>query len=254
MPPHTVPSHAAGSAVPLPQADAHSKQASSASSSSSIGSANAGQKRGPRPGQSAENGEHPVVMSSGVAFTPSAWQGQFWRIGNKFYDLTPFLDKHPGGRALLELSRDRFDDSTFAFEAHHHNQAKVRKMLAVYEVRGVVPPQSSDSNRRFPNLIPDDDSSFFSDFRRRVTRYLAEHHGGDWGPTAECMRFFWFWVAAWCVCTYVSVFGGYLLAAVAAGLVSAVLGGFGHSFVHQPKYRWHALSLDISGCAFRLGG
>jgi cytochrome b involved in lipid metabolism len=29
--------------------------------------------------------------------------GKLWRIGNKLYDLTPFLDSHPGGRKVLEL-------------------------------------------------------------------------------------------------------------------------------------------------------
>ena len=41
------------------------------------------------------------------------------RINNKYYDLTPFLDKHPGGRQILEMCRDRFEDSTYPFEAHH---------------------------------------------------------------------------------------------------------------------------------------
>lgn len=35
------------------------------------------------------------VWSSGVAFKPHP---KYWRIGNKYYDLTNFLDKHPGGR------------------------------------------------------------------------------------------------------------------------------------------------------------
>ena len=63
--------------------------------------------------------EPKVKWSSGVAFKPHP---KYWRIGNKYYDLTPFLDKHPGGRQLLELARDRFEDATYAFEAHHHNQ------------------------------------------------------------------------------------------------------------------------------------
>lgn len=189
--------------------------------------------------------EDKVCISSGVAFKPSVWQGKYWRIGNKFYDLTPFLDKHPGGRALLEMARDRFDDSTYAFESHHHNQPKVRKMLARYEVKGIAPPQSQDSNRTFPNLIPED--SFYSDFRRRTTKYLKEHYDGNWGPTRTTMNFFWFCSFLWVVCAYLSLFKGAWVFTVAAGLISAIVGGFGHNFVHQPGYKWHALSLDISG-------
>ena len=58
------------------------------------------------------------VWSSGVAFKPHK---KYWRINNKYYDLTPFLDKHPGGRQILLLARDRFEDSTYPFEAHHHD-------------------------------------------------------------------------------------------------------------------------------------
>jgi hypothetical protein len=36
-----------------------------------------------------------IKMSQGVAFRPHP---KYWRINNKYYDLTPFLDKHPGGR------------------------------------------------------------------------------------------------------------------------------------------------------------
>ena len=42
--------------------------------------------------------------------------GKYWRIGGKYYDLTPWFDRHPGGRRVLELARDRFDDCTYAFE------------------------------------------------------------------------------------------------------------------------------------------
>jgi fatty acid desaturase (delta-4 desaturase) len=185
------------------------------------------------------------VWSSGVAFTPSAWQGKYWRIGNKFYDLTPYLDKHPGGRMLLELARNRFDDATYAFEAHHHNQTKVRKILARYEVKGVTPPNSTDKNRTFPNLTPS--HSFYSDFRRRVTKHLKEKYDGNWGPTTASMCFFWFCVVVWLFSVTMSLFYGSLVATILSALSSGVLGGFGHNFIHQPKYKHLALSLDISG-------
>jgi cytochrome b involved in lipid metabolism len=76
-------------------------------------------------------------MSQGVAFRPHP---KYWRINNKYYDLTPFLDKHPGGRQVVELARDRFEDATYAFEAHHYNQKKVRAILNKYEVTDVQVP------------------------------------------------------------------------------------------------------------------
>eukprot|EP00947_MAST-08B_sp_MAST-8B-sp1_P003976 g3976.t1 len=73
-----------------------------------------------------------AVWSSGVPFYPPS--EKYWRIGGKWYDLTPFLDKHPGGRDILLMARDRFEDSTFVFEAHHHDYKKARAIIRKYEV------------------------------------------------------------------------------------------------------------------------
>ena len=93
--------------------------------------------------------------SSGVMF--SNINRKYWRIGNKYYDFNrgkiPWLDRHPGGRQVLELARDRFDDCTYAFEvplnlkppccltwvpmasqAYHPDYVKAREILKKYEV------------------------------------------------------------------------------------------------------------------------
>ena len=41
-------------------------------------------------------------FSSGVCFYPPSTK--YWRIGNKWYDFTDFLDQHPGGAILLSKS------------------------------------------------------------------------------------------------------------------------------------------------------
>ena len=41
-----------------------------------------------------------------------------WNIYGNRYDLTNFLDKHPGGRKILELSRSE-KDLTPLFESYH---------------------------------------------------------------------------------------------------------------------------------------
>jgi len=76
--------------------------------------------------------EAKAVWSSGVPFFPPSQK--YWRIGGKWYDLEPFLDKHPGGRHILLLARDRFEDCTFVFEAHHHNYQRARAMIRKFEV------------------------------------------------------------------------------------------------------------------------
>ena len=79
----------------------------------------------------------PPVWSSGVKFYPPS--EHLWRIGGKWYDFNSFLPKHPGGEEVLRLARDRFEDATYAFEAHHHNYSRARAIIAKYEVP--APPQ-----------------------------------------------------------------------------------------------------------------
>ena len=64
------------------------------------------------------------------------------------------MDKHPGGRQILELARDRFEDATYAFEAHHHDQEKVRRILKKYEVTDVQVPK--DTLDKYPDLTRED--------------------------------------------------------------------------------------------------
>ena len=183
--------------------------------------------------------EPKVKWSSGVAFKPHP---KYWRIGNKYYDLTPFLDKHPGGRQLLELARDRFEDATYAFEAHHHNQQKVRAVLSKYEVKDVKVPK--DTLHKFPTLTKEGD--FYYVLRERVSAYLKTVGGP--GPTQECLILWWVTVAAWIVAWSLLFHTGSYKAAIFLGYMKAIVGGFGHNWVHQHKYRnWAYIGLDLLG-------
>jgi len=187
---------------------------------------------------------HSKVWSSGVAFQPSKWQGKYWRIGNRYYDLTEFAPRHPGGEDLILMARNRFDDCTYAFEAHHTNQPLVRRMLKKYEVVGLIPPQPSNRYQQFPNLLLPD--AFFSVLRARANAYLRGVGGP--GPTRECLYLFWA-----LLCTWFSLFalnlllGGSVGVTIMNGIVGGLLGGYGHNWCHQPMYRNHALVLDLSG-------
>ena len=61
-----------------------------------------------------------------------------WAVHGKLYDLEPYLDRHPGGRAFLELTRG--SDVTDAFEVHHIDDAKAWAVLAKYYVSDCQPP------------------------------------------------------------------------------------------------------------------
>jgi len=203
--------------------------------------------------------------SSGVPFYPPSTK--YWRIGGKWYDFARFLDLHPGGKRILTLCRDRFEDCTFVFESHHPNYKRARAVIRKYEVSGdeatkadqvarrCRPPRKSGSTAhhdaaldalRSPELL--DDSSFYSELRRKVALYLKRKGHPSGGPTFECKALFWTCFVLWASLWIALYRTGYLSVAVAVGVVSSWLGAFGHNWIHQPKYKlWAYLSLDTIG-------
>ena len=56
----------------------------------------------------------------------------FWIIENKLYDLSNFIDRHPGGKVWLNMTKGQ--DVTELFIVHHLNEQKARDTLAKYYV------------------------------------------------------------------------------------------------------------------------
>lgn len=160
---------------------------------------------------------------------------QLWRIGRNLYDLTPFLDDHPGGRKILEMQREFFTDATYAFEAHHLNQRRVRRMLAKYYVGPAVEAS--------PVLSEVD--GFYAEFRRRVHRYL--HKNGGPGPTREGLIIWWLCLAGFFVGHATALATGSYWAALPLGIFTTLIGAYGHNWIHQPDYRHYAYCLDLIG-------
>jgi hypothetical protein len=144
------------------------------------------------------------VVSGGVHFYPPS--KTLWRIGGAFYDFTEFLNRHPGGAQVMLLARDRFEDATFVFEAHHHNYKKARAMIRKYKVedgkmtnrRPRRDEKIEEEDVHFDDLLDKgktpqlmDDDSFYSVLRLRVAKHLRDVGYPDGGPTYFCVFLFW---------------------------------------------------------------
>ena len=185
------------------------------------------------------------IISSGVPFYPP--HETLWRIGERWYDFTPFLSRHPGGEEVMRLARDRFEDATYAFESHHHNYMRARAVIAKYEVpapREVMrrPGAPSETPLRdgymlgadqVPKLL--DDDAFYSVCRRRLTEHLRSVGCPGGGPTNECLVWFWTTFVGFCVSWLGMYATGAFSAALAFGMTASLLGAFGHNWVR----RWH---------------
>jgi hypothetical protein len=90
------------------------------------------------------------------------------------------------------------------------------------------------------------EGSFYNVLRAKVCEYLKTVDGP--GPTQECINFFWFLVVAYfALFAVICATNSYLVVCVWA-IVSALVGSYGHNWIHQPKYRfWAVLGLDLAG-------
>lgn len=113
-----------------------------------------------------------------------------WRVHDTLYDLTKFIDRHPGGADWIRLTKviywlqSNFNflniihvdivrrfwiqgvDITEAFEVHHINFAKASAVLNEYRVREAKEP------RNFKLTFKD--TGFYRTLRKRVAKKLQE--------------------------------------------------------------------------------
>ena len=87
-----------------------------------------------------------------------------WYLYGKTYDLTNFLDKHPGGRTILELTKNE-NDITATFESYHSlaNIKNIRKVLEYYKI--------SDNGKK--QLYTFDKNDFYNVCRTKVKEYFG---------------------------------------------------------------------------------
>ncbi|CAK1598675.1 unnamed protein product [Parnassius mnemosyne] len=108
----------------------------------------------------------PVQWLSGKALDDGA-EG-LWRVHDKLYDLTSFVEKHPGGEEWLELTKGT--DITEAFESHHLNPI-VEKILCKYYVREAKTPRNS------PFTFKED--GFYKTLKKEVYQELKKNQKDD---------------------------------------------------------------------------
>lgn len=87
-----------------------------------------------------------------------------WRIHNTLYDLTDFIDKHPGGVDWLKWTKGH--DITEAFIAHHLAMKKTEPYLKKYRVRETTKPRNVTLTFK--------ENGFYMTLRKKVVAKLPE--------------------------------------------------------------------------------
>ena len=99
-----------------------------------------------------------------------------WYLYNKTYDLTNFMDKHPGGKTILELTKNE-NDITATFESYHSfaNIKNICQILETYKI-------SNDGKKQMYTFK---DNDFYDVCKKRVKKYLNNNIEYDVSLTSK---------------------------------------------------------------------
>ncbi|KAF5308052.1 hypothetical protein FQR65_LT06427 [Abscondita terminalis] len=145
----------------------------------------------------------------------------FWRIHNNLYDVTEFINEHPGGSFWLE--RTKGTDITEAFETHHLRNDPPEILLQKYFVKKISKPRVS------PYTFNDD--GFYKTLKKRVRvvlKTLPENSYKMSNIYTDLLL-----LSALTFACLASAFSKYSFA-VLSGISGSLLLGAAHNYVHRP--------------------
>lgn len=155
-------------------------------------------------------------------------------VKNKIYDITHYLDKHPGGRAALEMSKGQ--DVTWLLETSHPFTRQPWKILESYYI-GELDDVSFVE-------YPDKKDPLWEELKMEVKDYFDRTGLDEKDPTATIMTAL-FILSMWCTGYYFGFTQGAWYGAVLFGVSRALFGihtmhSASHfSVTHQPwVWRW----------------
>ncbi len=100
-----------------------------------------------------------------------------WKIHGKTYDLTNFLNSHPGGKTILESCKNGID-CTASFESYHAlcNKNVINSIMKKYEI---------DTSEKSEELFMFKKNDFYDTLTRKVKYYflannLSHHSNSFW--------------------------------------------------------------------------
>jgi len=160
-------------------------------------------------------------------------EGNLWMVHGKWYDLSKFIETHPGGPDWLLLTRGQ--DVTEAFEVHHLNQDKAWKILKPMYVKDAAP--------EYVGRYHWAEDGFTRTLQRRVAAHFGiggekETRRPDTGPTtyflvmcgsAVLLHFLTFAALLWWPCWQLAIVAGFTL---------QPFHGIGHNFLHMTDNVW----------------
>lgn len=182
---------------------------------------------------------------------------RLWQIDGKLYDLEPFLNKHPGGRRLLEQVRGT--DCTALFHSSHLHDNVPKGMLARFYVGEAPAPEANA-----PPSFEWEGTGFYPTLKARVREHFVRE-GQARGLRGAALRrahhgtraFLWRFGAL--VALFLAVGVGALVfgqwwCALLWGPMAFALGGYGHEAMHAGVFASVRANRVLALCTLDLMG
>lgn len=146
---------------------------------------------------------------------------QYWSFKNKMYDLSNFIDQHPGGTHWLKMTQGT--DITDFVQIHHLDIEKIEEILKIYYVKDC---EKKPEFLRFEWL----EDSLFNSIRTRILKEFKAK-----GTSASLLaRAQYFLLIFIFLCSFYLLFLTQSpIFAVITGLLCLSMLGIGHNFIHQ---------------------
>uniref|UniRef100_A0A7S4IGU0 Cytochrome b5 heme-binding domain-containing protein n=1 Tax=Vannella robusta TaxID=1487602 RepID=A0A7S4IGU0_9EUKA len=154
----------------------------------------------------------PTLKRSRREAVRQQYDPRYWVIRGKSYDLSEFIDKHPGGSYILLLGKGR--DCTELFESVHALSGinGPRSMLRKYEVKDAPIKEE---------LFAWEDDGFYGVLRKRVSdRFKGRNYKATWFVLFKILILISLYVFCW---TQAFITGNYLYA-IASGIFTEMVG------------------------------
>lgn len=159
-----------------------------------------------------------------------------WRVRDKLYDLTDFINRHPGGSDWLKVTKGV--DITEQFETHHIRDL-AEKVLAEFFVRDAVLP------RNYKTTF--DQSGFYKTLQRRVADKLDFL---DQSSVSYSRFYCDLMLTSTVLMSIIAARNESILFASFASLFLLWSSTIAHNFVHQ-KNNWRMYTMNISLMSYR---
>lgn len=162
-----------------------------------------------------------------TAELPPERTADLWLVHGRWYDLSGFARRHPGGRFWIEETRGT--DVTDLYETHHLDAAGGPDRILAGCLVGPAAPD-------YRGLYDYEADALYPTLKRRVAKALRESGGSDATPAflRRCRAV----LLGHCVLFAATAATGSLWLAALTGVTISSLHGIGHNFMHQADNWW----------------